>query len=328
MKNTRTKTVCLIGAGNIGSCHLQGLATIKTPLDISVVDSSLQSLNICREHLTELSRRTSHTIHYSTRLASVPKKLDVAIIAVRADSRARVIKQLLKHVHVRYLILEKILFQKKRDYQTIGILLKKTRTKAWVNCPLRIMPYHASLKEKIGNDPVLYEVRSGSRHGLMTNAIHYADYLAYLAGSTKFSVFTSLLSPRLLSSKRPGSFELTGTLLLRFDNGNTGILSQNSAKQISRTTTITTRRFKTTLDEANNRAVIQTGEKSPVKKVPAPFLLQSNMTGYIVGEILKRGTCALTPYEESALIHLNLLEPIRLFLQRTRRHSPVDYPFT
>jgi len=308
----------LVGVGTIGKRHFESILRIKKPLSITVVDSSASALKKART----IPNTNRHKLSFVREIPS-SKRIDLAIIATTSAHRASAVKELLsKTKKVRYLLLEKILFDRKEDYSSIGKLLKKHGVKTWVNHPRCLYPFHRSLLQKIHKKPFLYHIHSGERDGLMTNATHYAYYCAFLAGSTDFKTDTSLLLPKLIKSKRKGYFELYGTLVFRFKNGATGIAT-SLPQTAPRTAELVSPAVRVAFDEIKGEASISEKHKKWLwKKEEAPILFQSDMTGPLVEEILRSGKCGLPDYETSAKVHLKVLEPIRRFL------SLSSYPFT
>ena len=65
-----------------------------------------------------------------------------------------------------------------------------------------------------------------------------------------------------------------------------------------------------------------------LKPLTSRLVMQSQLTGKIVTEILTKNSCALTSFTESSSIHLNFLEPILKHLNRLRTVKYKNYPFT
>src|SRR5947209_4742456 len=139
-------TVALIGAGQIGSRHLQALARLEA--DITVIDPSSASLDRARE----LAGKSD--IRYATQLDQLGPAIDVAIVACSARERRSVVESLLAGRKVGALVLEKVLFQKIEDYEAVGALLKERGVRAWVNCPRRLWPFYQALRERTRGNPV------------------------------------------------------------------------------------------------------------------------------------------------------------------------------
>jgi pyrroline-5-carboxylate reductase len=132
-------TILLIGAGNIGRRHLQGLLLSPFSYSIYVVDPIAACLDLAKAAVAEVEAPTValHTIQYLSSIQLAPTNCDVAIIATNADVRKLVVEELIAHTTPRYLILEKVLFQKEADYKTIGQLIYQKNIPTFVNCTRR-----------------------------------------------------------------------------------------------------------------------------------------------------------------------------------------------
>ena len=51
------RNILIVGAGEIGSRHLQGIAAVKEKLSISVIDPSIDSLNLSKKKVLRSSRK-------------------------------------------------------------------------------------------------------------------------------------------------------------------------------------------------------------------------------------------------------------------------------
>ncbi|MBI2063455.1 MAG: Gfo/Idh/MocA family oxidoreductase, partial [Candidatus Yanofskybacteria bacterium] len=213
--------ILLVGAGNIGSRHLQALKAVKIPLKILVVDPSSKSLKLAEDRYDSApTGKFSHEVAYHEEI-SKEDTVDLAIITTCSDIRAEITRKLFKKTRVRFLVLEKLLFSKKNDYDSIGKLIKRTGTKTWVNCPMRMMPAFNSLQKEFSGRRILYNATL-SGDGLITNAIHYLDHMVFLTGSDDFTINTDGLDRKTVPSKRSGFLEYTGTLRVLFKNGSVG----------------------------------------------------------------------------------------------------------
>ncbi len=215
-------TVKIIGAGQLGSRHLQALKNVAFPLSIEIIDPSPSSLETAKERYEAFpSSGPEHRVRFlSSCQASSTDKTELAIVATNSDVRKTVVEELLNTSHVRYLILEKLLFQQPEAYEHIGKILLEQGTQAWVNCPMRVMPTYQRIQNLQGKTSVSYRV-SGGKFGLVTNAIHYLDHVAQLSGCKTFRVDTSDLVRTPFESKRKGFWELRGTLRAIFSDGST-----------------------------------------------------------------------------------------------------------
>ena len=318
------KTVYLIGAGAFGVRHLEGLLTARTPLSVSVIDPSPEALAKARVCSAKPG------IHHISFVQEIPQgAADLAIVATTSGHREQAVCDLLAHVAISYLLLEKILFNRSAEYAEIGALLKKHSVRAWVNCPLRLMPLRKELRDTLAGERFDLHISGGARYGLMTNVMHYADYACYLAGSQDFPANTSLLDPRAIESKRAGYIELCGTVSLTFNNGSRALFTTLPQDTHGRRTVVSSNRVRAVLEEPANTAMVAEQKNNwQWEEKSAPILFQSKMTGPLAEEILETGECLLPSFEESSTLHLKILEPVRLFLEQNNIPTQAEYPFT
>lgn len=320
------KNVCIIGAGNIGSRHLQGLKKIKFPLSIEVVDPSTDSLEIASQRYQQIESATNHKISFLQNISNLSKKIDLAIVATNSDVRRLVIEELFQRSSIKYLILEKILFQKKEDYSVIEKLLEKNGCKTWVNFSMRIMPFYRDLKGKVKKP--LQMIVSGSQYGLVTNVVHFIDYIAFLTNSYDFKIATDGLDAKLIASKRSGFSELNGTLSVTFKDGSTGYFTCYPYGDAPYIIEVFSKNYRCISRENDRKAQISSSPSWNWQEMDSNIPYQSDMTNIVVEEILTKETCPLNPYSQASKLHLQLLEDLVKFLNEYSAKKFDFYPFT
>lgn len=321
--------IILIGAGQLGSRHLQAIKKVNVPLYIQVVDPSVISLENAKKRYAEINQvKTKHEIVYLQKMPKQNINIDLAIISTNSDIRRQVTENLIKNFKVKNLILEKLLFQKEQDYFYVQKLLEKNKCRAWVDCSMRSMPFCSSLKKKFNKEKINYVV-GGSLYGLVTNAIHYIDHMVFLSDCNDFSVNTDLLDKKIILSKRLGFFELTGALISKFKNGSMGIFNCFSEGDLPLYIDITS---------SSSRCFIRWDEKIAYlaeaknkwrwHSVKADLPFQSEMTTRVAEDILLNNSCVLPTYKESAKTHIQLLKPLLKFVNQQTTRKINRYPFT
>jgi len=99
----------IVGAGQLGSRHLQGMLKYNESTQIIyVIDPSLEALNISKSRAAEIDH--NHQLFFQQDWNNLPEIFNVVIVATNADVREKVINQLLSNFKVKYLVLEKVLF--------------------------------------------------------------------------------------------------------------------------------------------------------------------------------------------------------------------------
>lgn len=181
--------IALIGAGQIGSRHLQALALTKIPVSVEVVGRSSQSLVKAKERFEQIQGTGFvKNVKYFQTMKSLSNLIDIAIIATNADVRRKVIEELIQYKKTRFLLLEKVVFQSVQDFQEIIELLKINQVKAWVNCRQRMCTFYQEVQKHLGNgERIIYEIQGGN-WGMGCNSIHSIDLISFVSGETDFRI--------------------------------------------------------------------------------------------------------------------------------------------
>lgn len=324
-----SKSICIIGAGNIGSRHLQALAKVSEPLLIYVVDPSSNSLKLAKSRYEEVRiPQIKHQVNYLEDLENIVSPVDVAIIATNSNIRSLVTKKLLEQISVKHIIFEKILFDKFDQYEEIRKLLSEKNSKAWVNCSRRIMPFYRNLKEEVQNQKIQYVV-SGSQWGLASNAIHLIDHIALLTNCYDFEVNTTYLDPKPIESKRKGFLELTGSIIVRFKNGSCGFFTCYPTGNTPQIMQVFSEKYRCLTLETEGKSYTSRSDSNWIWTLETtPMLYQSEMTNQVVSSLLNFGSCDLTSFELSSKLHVALLEPLLKFINQNSKKKYDSYPFT
>lgn len=324
------KKIAIIGAGNIGSRHLQALKAIKIPLDITVVDPNPESLIIAKERYNSMpAGQYEHIINYYKNYDKIKDEFDIAIIATHSNIRRMVIEQLLESSHVKSFILEKILFTKAEDYLIVRDLLKEQNSQAWVNCTRRAIPfYNDQIKFFFNKKKIIYFV-SGSKWNLISNLIHYIDYMSYILDQIEFEIDFNHLDLKLEKSRIPNFLELNGTINLYFNEGSIGVINCYPSGNQPVIVDIASDEIRCILNEEQGKALVNIGSNENTwKDYEAKILFTSQLTTFLVEDIIKNNKCPLTPYEESEKLHLLTFEPLLKFLNENFHKQFTFYPFT
>lgn len=302
--------IVIIGSGQLGSRHLQSLSNIDILTSIFIVDPSVEALAIAKQRFEQVVSSDTNiaSIEYTTSLNKLPKTIDVAIIATNSDVRKEAIEQLIDNRVVRFLIIEKFMFQSIQDYQDIENLLDKHAVQAFVNCPRRMWPFYKELKKMLKEATYInYEV-SAANLGIGCNGIHFVDHLAYLSDETDFTFDNRCLDKTVIQSKRKGFIEFTGILygysnskkyitIASFPTGDNPLIINISSDVL-----------KCTIREIEGTALISSKNNNwKWEEISFDYIFQSQLTHLAVQQLLDEGTCELTTYRESCIHHTNLL---------------------
>jgi len=301
--------IVLIGAGQIGSRHLQGLAKVKIPISIGVVDPSSDAIAVAKSQFEEVEDRGMvKKLEFFHSLSDLRSNIDLAIIATNADVRKQIIKELLHSRQIKYLILEKVAFQSTEDFLEILSLLKEHHVAAWVNCTRRMYPIYQEIKNSFREDERLFLNFQGGAWGMGSNSIHIIDLLSFFSNESFFKISSSGLDTKFDENKRKGFLEFTGKLWGRSSNGSEFSLVSYKNSEMKAVMSILGKRAHFIVMESE-RKFLKTTEATKGKWEEHSFEIpyQSQLTNLVVQQLLGNETCKLTPIEQSYQLHKPML---------------------
>jgi len=301
------KNIAIIGAGQLGSRHLQALAKINEDVNLYIVDPSEQSLEISQQRFKEVNLSNKKLI-CTQKITDLPKALEFIVISTNSKQRLGVLKALLAHADVKYLLLEKFLFPSTCEYSEAASILEQKSPRVFVNCARRMWLSYQQLKESLDTTSKIQLNVSGVNWNLASNAIHFLDLFLYLLDEKEANIDTSLLENELMENKRPGYIEFAGTLTVTTQNGHKLILTSKKAGEEPMMITISSLNQYFEIDEVNQRMILN-GHKHDF-----PMYYQSELTNKVYEQLQQTGRCQLVEYEEAMKEHLMLLNAFNEFL--------------
>ncbi|HCI03491.1 TPA: hypothetical protein DE059_01040 [Candidatus Peribacteria bacterium] len=302
--------IAIVGAGQIGSCHLLGLSRINQDIEITLIDPNPSALQSARDLYHDMPENPLiKSVNYLASVDQLDDPVDVTIIATTADVRRNVIENLLSNTLVRYLILEKVVFQSANDFEAVIQLLKDKKIMSWVNCTRRMYPLFRSLKTELESESRIQLNVEGGNFGLASNAIHMLDLFAFLTGETHLAIDASGLDAKVYQSKRNGFIEFGGVLLAENSRGDqlTLIDEKESTDQVILTINSRCHRYKIYQFDGKVLSAHRENrweEKEEFFEIP----LQSELTYLVIQQILDTGSSNLTHLEESFVLHTPMLD--------------------
>ena len=324
---TKVLHIAVIGTGQLGGRHLQGLCRIPVLCALYMVDPLQSSVDRALHRLKEVSGSSRvHDVLACTDVTELPERLDLAILATTSEVRLPVLERLLAHSKVKHLILEKVLFTREAEYQRTEQLLQSGEITAWVNCPRRMYDIYRQVREFFTDKALQHMQVHGGGWGLGCNGIHFADLLNYLTGVVIEDYDTRLLDPGIYPSKREGFVEFSGTLIGRA--GSTQLwLTDTNGGNARHIITLRGEDRSCLIDEVAGRAWFL-DEQEGWHSLSFSFPPQSQLTGDVAMTILQKGVSALPGYRTSAAVHLPFIRSLTRHYVDTTDSTAVACPIT
>lgn len=320
----KERTVVLVGLGYIGRYHLQGLLKLKGNVSITVVTANKRSNEIAKKGIPG---SCNIRVEFLDDINLVPKNSDLTIIATLATGRSKIINKLLLIGHRKFLI-EKMVCQSEKEYDSLLENFQKYHASGWVNTIRRYSEFYRKLIPLFAGKPFVFTVAVGDA-GLGTNAIHFLDTFEMLNGSC-VRLYGSCLSKKVFPNKRgKGLAEFRGTIIGRADNESFLSISflpyVNNAHNVS----IVGEDAIAFVDEANGRAFLATRINKwrwIEHKYREPMV--SEITPIVAKDIFEKGDCLLSTIKDSYGSHIELFRIFNNHLRQVTYKTYTKCPIT
>ena len=317
--------LAIVGAGQLGSRHLQGVVQCKNHLEIYLVDPDITSLERAKQRVLELDFDPTK-IHYHNSLETLPSSLDIVIVATSSKIRAQVVKTLLTK-KIGYLFLEKVLFQDIESYYEIKDLLQTHAVPCWVNHPRRMFPFYQTLKTEFSQSKKITMSVSGGNWGLGCNALHFLDLLAYFSNNTNL-IIDNVKLVDVFESKRPEYKEFYASLSAHIDNHSINVIASNT--ELATSITITDEKKRIIINEVEGQySYFDTQSNNDIKKEQTKIIFfQSELTKLLIENLIELGSCALPTYDEAMSLHVPFIKAVLHELNDFERTEKTHCPIT
>ena len=303
--------VVIIGVGALGKRHLSSILNSSLDLEVFCYDINPHALDGFEWN----DKCGNKSVKMITAFEELPKDIDFALFAMTSNGRREMFDQLVSVAKVKYILFEKVLFQRIEDYGHVMKKINELEIMAWVNCARREWPSYQSLKEELKKSKEIHFAAQGGRWGLGCNGIHMLDLIEFLADEKVSSLDISLLENRIIESKRKGFCEFYGTI--------TGVAGKCKSFTITSMDSdlpfyieITTDTARYIIDEGQTHIMVSDAS-SNWEWTGKTFesIYQSQLTGRVLKSIVEDGKCNLTDYEASMETRLKCIVPLLDFFK-------------
>lgn len=301
--------ILIVGAGELGSRHLQGILKSKHALNVFCVDPSESSLVTARLRSQEVEH--DHKLIFSQNYAPIPEDLFLVIVATSSNVRELVITELFGKFKIKNIVLEKVLFQEDQAFVNIAaILMRYKETKCWVNHPRRMFECYKEIKALIKSheehDSTVFI--SGGGWGLACNSLHYIDMIEYLFDNKLSYIDTNEVKDLILESKRQNFIEMTGTLKGTLENGVKFLIEERDPKIVAPAVIyIELRECSILIQEGVLPFYMLLDRSGRISRKDIVYLFQSDSTTLIVDSLLVGNDLLLPSFEHSMSTHRILI---------------------
>jgi predicted dehydrogenase len=293
--------VLIVGCGQLGSRHLQAVASLSEIEAIDVFDPSPAGLALGRERLGELKFPHLADVRWLTRLEDATPEGALCIVATRADVRCSLVQDVADRLGYRTFLLEKIVARSVAEYEQLVGYSREKKLNVWVNCKTRAHWSHQRIKSRLMPGVPVVVTAQGGNHGLANNGVHAADLFAFYSDARTIECISADIDPIVHSTKRGADvLDLSGTICARSDNGSQFILSYAKESGGPGYFTVTSSDYRAVVDDST-KGFFESSASDSWAWHTVPYnadLAVSFMTKEFATDILSKGSCRLPTLEQ------------------------------
>ena len=322
------KTIILVGCGNIGSRHLQAIARLSYSIQVYVIEPNDSAQNLAKLRLKEITYdETNHEFFWYKSVNELKKTGDLVVVATNSVGRVDLILDLINKGNTRFLV-EKVVCQSVSEYNRLLEKINESNGKGWVNTTPRCFKSYHTIKELLQGERVIcFSVKTNSKNGLGTNAVHYIDLLSWLVEDNKIILNGESLLDELLPNKRGQNFkEFSGTIIGTVKNGSS--LSITFLPNLNDETVleISANRLKIVIDETNEKITMYGNTKDYNLEFNYEYV--SSTSTHIIDSILKNDKCLLPTLNELLNAHSELFRIFNAHINKLSKEDVELCPIT
>ena len=309
--------LAIIGCGEIGQRHLQSVLNLDYKMKIYLIDKSAICLEKCKQ--ISQNKKNLNSIYFIKSVNEIKDNLDFVIVATNSDHRFSVLKELYKYKTPKFIILEKILFNKLSNFEEAKKLFQLHSTKVWVN--QWMSTDFPDLSEIFGETEGVNISVTGKNWNLCSNCVHWIEWFHYINSRKKIILFNSSLDNLIIENKREGFFETFGSLEFHSINNNKLFLECKYEKNGERETLLSLSNklsraeFQFTTNSLKG-FILRSNQK---KSISYKIRYLSERTSIYIKNILEKNECSLPTYNQSMFQH-------KLIFLTFKNHFDKSYP--
>jgi predicted dehydrogenase len=289
--------VMVVGLGNIGFRHVQGLAPVAARIRLWGCDPDSTARARASAEWERLGGIAGGFVEST---ADAPDAFACIILATAARGRLRLLAAVLSQLAGTTAVVEKVTFTAMSDFARAKALLADAGRQGVVNHARRLWPLHQVLRERLGGRRFTLSVR-GRDIGLGCNGLHFIDLLQFLSGEAAVSL-QDWQGGAVMPAKRDGYWESHGRLRLATPGGSLLDLSVQADDPAVTTMHLAWEGGGFDIEEMPGAVHGEGGWQAG----RAPY--QSELTGAVVAAVLEGRPTGLPALAESEAAHAVLLD--------------------
>jgi len=233
--------------------------------------------------------------------------VDRAVVAAAASERRGALTELLDHVGVGRVLLEKFLFDRRTDFEKAQELLDHAGVPAWVHSARGYMNCYSTLASRWALGRVRRMTVTGTGFNLASNGVHLLDLLRWLSGAMVVRARSGPKGLSAIPAGRADCREVLGSLVGETAAGATISINCRAPAPVGLRIRVETDDEWAEIDETGQSWRLVDGAGTEIQSGAQPPHVVSQVTGPLV-ELLCGLPTRLPTYAESVSAHLALFD--------------------
>ncbi len=310
----RIQHALLVGAGALGSRHLQSLAADAHIKHVDVIEPNEDAHCVALARWGEIAGSASKTLRFC-KLGELKRTPDAAIIATPSKGRLAILEDVLG-TGTKYVLCEKVLFQTEAELRAAVTIVAQAGADVRVNHVYRYAPPFDELGGRLIKHQINLDIMVGGP-GMGSNLIHFLDLFGFLSRAEIAALSVELDRPLLASKRGPAYAEFTGSATARTTRGDRlSVRYGRDSVPSSPRMTIAIGAARIVIDEGAGTVLANDGELR-TNRFTSPRV--SSLTARILRKMVE-GTCPLPRIHDSESANLMMLKELNVAIHG--KHSP------
>lgn len=300
--------VVIIGLGNIGRRHLQGVSNARSCDEILGYDANPNAITETEKFISKnkINRIPTHFIKEEDDVLAGIDGQTVVIMAATAKGRHERFRNVLKR-RPKGVIVEKPLCQTEKEYAEILSLSKESSTPVYINFHRHLYKEYQGIFAHI-QDTKLRSIYATTWGGMACNGIHIFEVMTWMAQAKEYEILY-MSKPKVYESKRKGFFDFEGEIVFMLNKNIICTITARDAQTIE-TYDIVAEDRQYFINESVKKMIVTDKWKNQ-KEVPMDVLYISQLSGDVVSSLFKGEQYVKLPrIEQTYLAHKILFDYI------------------
>lgn len=319
-----SKSIILIGCGNLGKRYLQAIAPIEEEYRIFIFDIYKQALESTKEFIltNNLILKGLSVIDDFDMLLNNINDDSIVIHCATAKDRITSLEAILKKAP-NILFIEKPVTQTQEEFEKLILQSKRVSTKIFVHYALRFQPFCKHLKNILETETNFQFISSLPKMGLVCVGIHQIDLFKWLFNIDEYDFVNSNYFGTY-EQKRIGFYDVFGDIQLKTP-GNGYATFSNLDVDNSRTIYINTENYIYSIQEdLKTFTIVSKNKKGEIEQVKLDVVFASSYLTDVFRSFLNDNYSdneELVSLEESYFSH-------KIIFDYLQKHSIADLNIT